>query len=95
MAVGPASTPDPASTTPQPASTPDPASSADSASEVSRIKKGVTMRVTVYIEGEDAPAHETIVPASATARSVASSTVSAVPLWDAGCLMSSTMRGCR
>ncbi len=41
-----------------PASTPEPASAADSASEVSRIKKGLTMRVTVYIEGEDAPAHD-------------------------------------
>ena len=57
MAVGPASTPEPAST-PTQGSTPESASAPDSASEFSRIKKGLTMRVTVYIEGEDAPAHD-------------------------------------
>ena len=51
MAAGPASTPEPPST-PESASTP------DSTSEFSRIKKGLSMRVTVYIEGEDAPAHD-------------------------------------
>lgn len=34
------------------------ASTPDSAGEVTRIKKGLAMRVTVYIEGEDAPAHD-------------------------------------
>jgi hypothetical protein len=57
MAVGPASTPEPAST-PRTGSTAESASTPDSASEVSRIRKGITMRVTVYIEGEDAPAHD-------------------------------------
>jgi hypothetical protein len=45
--------------TPEKGQAPAPASDATSADEqVSTIKKGITMRVKLYIEGMDAPAHD-------------------------------------
>jgi hypothetical protein len=52
MGSGQASTPEKGQT---PAPAPDPTSDDE---QVSTIKKGITMRVKLYIEGMDAPAHD-------------------------------------
>jgi hypothetical protein len=55
MDSGQASTPDKGQT--PPAAAPEQASASDD-EQVSAIKKGITMRVKLYIEGMDAPAHD-------------------------------------